>query len=114
MFQRSVVKGDLLDASGVDIGIQFLPDRLDQDHKPGHLDAAPGTARAGADKHQQHQHRLAGLGPEIKIRRGKTGGGDNGTHLKGGMPQRGKKASVDLYGIRHQNGDRRRKAQFCQ
>lgn len=103
MLHRFVVHLDFFDALGMEIRGKFLTDRLKEDHDAGNLDAAAGTARAGADKHEEHQHRLAGSIPQVKVSGGKAGGGDDGRHLKGGMRQRLKSAGAGVQDIHKDN-----------
>ena len=42
----------------VDIGSEFLADRLKKYHKAGHLNAASGASRAGADGHKKDKSEL--------------------------------------------------------
>ena len=66
----------------------LLAHHLEQHHRAGDLQAAAGGACAGAHDHHQQQNCLGELGPEVEVRRGVAGGGDDRGHLKGRQPQR--------------------------
>ena len=80
-------KSDLPDTLWMNIGMQLFYHCLKQDDKSGNLNAASGTACAGTDEHQKHQHCFTGLIPGIKVYRRKAGGGNNGGNLKTGIQQ---------------------------
>ena len=50
-----LVHADGRDTAGMDIVMDLLQTGLDQDHDPGHLDAAAGGAGTGADEHDHDQ-----------------------------------------------------------
>ena len=57
----------------------------EQEHDPGDLDPAAGASRTGSDKHKEHQDGLGHRRPHVKVRGGKSCGGDDGAHLEGGV-----------------------------
>ena len=94
MFYGFSIQLDFSYLAGMEILFDLLSHRLQQNHKPGYLDTASGTARAGSHKHQHDKNRSGHLRPHIKICRGKTGSGDNGCYLKGRLLQRLPKTSI--------------------
>ena len=71
------------DRAGMQVFADLAVDGLKHDHHTGDLHAASGTARAGADKHDQHQDRPRILGPLVKVRRRKSRGRDDRSDLEG-------------------------------
>ena len=61
----------------------FSPPPVDDD--AGELDAAGGGAGAGAQEHQDEQHVLGQLRPQVEIGGSVAGGGDDGSDLEGGL-----------------------------
>ena len=81
-------------------GLELLGQGLTQNEETAHLDAAAGTAGAGANEHEHDQNLFREGRPQVKIAAGKAGGGDDGAHLKSGLPQRLAKAVVHTINIR--------------
>src|SRR5699024_5141680 len=88
---------DLFDSPRMGKGEKILYHRFCHDQEAGYLDDASGAPGAGSCKHQNQQQGFGQLRPEVKICRGISGGGDDGSHLKGRVTQRlaqsGKKAA---------------------
>ena len=80
-------------------GLELLGQGLTQNEETAHLDAAAGAARAGANEHEHDQNLFREGRPQVKIAAGKAGGGDDGAHLKSGLPQRLAKAVVHTINI---------------
>ena len=97
MGDRMAVHLDLFNSPGMGKGEKLLFHRFCHDQEAGYLDAASGAPGAGSCKHQNQQQGFGQLRPEVKICRGISGGGDDGSHLKGRVTQRlaqsGKKAA---------------------
>ena len=80
-------------------GLEFLSQGLTQNEETAHLDAAAGAAGASANEHEHDQNLFREGRPQVKIAAGKAGGGDDGAHLKSGLPQRLAKAVVHTINI---------------
>src|SRR5699024_1213150 len=101
------VQLDHVDRPGMDDLPDLPADGPQEQQHPGALDGAAGGAGAGADEHEQHQDRLGELRPQVKVRAGEAGGGDDGGHLEGGVadavPGRAHHA-VNIEGDQHGTG----------
>lgn len=93
MRHRLAVHFDPADALWMDIRMQLQEHGFDQHDNTGNLDAAARTARARADKHQQHENGAAGLRPQVEVRGGKARRCDDRGNLKGGLRERIERAS---------------------
>ena len=80
-------------------GLKLLGQGLGQNEEAAHLHAAAGTAGAGTNEHEHDQNLFREGRPQVKIAAGKAGGGDDGAHLKSGLPQRLAKAVVHTINI---------------
>ena len=89
----------------MDIGGHFLAQCFYKDNKSGYLNAAAGTACAGAYKHQQNEYSLAGLGPQVEVHSGKTCGGNNGGNLERDMGQCIKDIAIQAECFNGDDGD---------
>ena len=67
--------------------LELLAHSLAHQQEAADLYAAAGAACAGTHKHQHDKDLLGEGGPQVKITAGKTGGGDDRTHLEGGVAQ---------------------------
>ena len=79
--------------------LELFGQSLTQNEETAHLDAAAGTAGAGANEHEHDQNLFREGRPQVKIAAGKAGGGDDGTHLKSSLPQCLAKAVVHTINI---------------
>ena len=80
-------------------GLKLLGQGLGQNEEAAHLHAAAGTARTGTNEHKHDQNLFGESRPQVKVAAGKAGGGDDGTHLKRGLPQRLAEAVVHTINI---------------
>ena len=85
--------------------LEFLAQGLAQNEEAAHLDAAAGAACAGTNEHEHHQNFFGESGPQVKITAGKTGSGDDGTHLKGCLTHRFAKAVIKAVDIGRDNAN---------
>ena len=85
--------------------LELLAKGLAQNEDAAHLDAAAGAARAGTNEHEHHQNFFGEGGPQVKITAGKTGSGDDGTHLKGCLTHRFAKAVIKAVDIGRDNAN---------
>ena len=79
--------------------LELLAHSLAHQQEAADLHAAAGAACAGTHKHQHDKDLLGEGGPQVKIAAGKAGGGNDGAHLKSGLPQRLAKAVVHTINI---------------
>ena len=82
LVQRGAVETYYLYLIGTDKLVDTAADAFEQDDDSGDLDSAAGASRAGAYKHQQHQHKLGCGGPQGEVRNTETGGGDYGRYVE--------------------------------
>ena len=74
--------------------LAFVRDLLGEDCPAYDFDAAGGGAGASACKKQYQDKCPGGQGPEVEVCGGISCGGDDGSHLKGALPQCGQEAAV--------------------
>ena len=67
-----------------------------QHHHTAHLQTAAGGARTAADEHQDDEHRLGQLGPQVKIRGAVARGGKDGGCLEGRLPDGHAQAQIQM------------------
>ena len=96
VFQRLSVILDLPDIVRVDRVVQLLDDRLNRNLDPGYLDAAARGPGAGTAEHQQDQHPLAEVGPQLEVRRRISGCRDDRGNLERSVLQRQEPARIQM------------------
>ena len=100
-------------AAGADhhhlFGIEDLPDvppeDLKQQQYTNAFKTAAGGTGAGTDDHQQHDDGFGESRPQVKIRGGKAGGGDDGADLEGTVAQGFAPGAVQVADVEHNNRD---------
>ena len=78
------VQLDHVDRPGVDDLPDLPADGPQEQQHPGALDGAAGGTSAGADN-MSSTRTIREIRPQVEVRAGKAGGGDDGGHLEGGV-----------------------------
>ena len=84
-----------LHTAGVGDAVDLPADGPEENQHPGALHAAAGGPGAGPAEHEQNNNHLGELRPQHKVGGAEAGGGDDGGHLKYGVPQALPQAGVD-------------------